>query len=345
MAKIEEGALEVLIVDDMPQTRQILRHVLRSIGYQRVQEAGNVADAYSQIRRQCPDIVLTDWDMPGSTGIELIKAVRRRTDSPDPLLPIILITSHGSIEYVTASRDAGATHFLVKPFSPARLRERIQDVAVNERPFIVAPGYRGPDRRRTDRPVALDRRSPTGVGAGVTILPPDGMLLAKIQGDATALAEALRKRTATLRQLFGAAPMPAATAAASAGMSKAASAGMPKKALISDPGMAGLENLIDHAMSAASNYTAALARISGPLAQFGAEQEATMPPSAARLVGSLQRILADPTGARADPKIVELHLQALKAMLRTELDPSGLAVAHELASEIDGLARASAGET
>lgn len=345
MPRADEGALNILIVDDIPQTRQLLRALLRSIGYPRVTEAENVAEAYSSIKRRRPDLVLTDWEMPGGAGVELVRAVRTRPDSPDPLLPIIMITAHGNIDYVIGGRDAGTTQFLVKPFAPARLRERILDVAQNDQPFVISPGYKGPCRRRIDKSVPLERRAPAdALPPGVTLLPPDGLLYAKITGDPVALAEAVAKRSESLRIAIAAnqgSASPAPTADATLPMSSSPLfAGVARKALLEDPLLGGLEALVDNALVAAENYNTALARMAGPLALLLADQGPTLPPAALKLIASLQRILADPTGARADPKVVELHLQALRAMLRSELDRTGEVIAHELATEIDALARA-----
>lgn len=319
-----DGTIDILIVDDMPQSLHILRGVLRSLGFLRVREAHNAKEAYAAIQQQCPDLLLTDWEMPGGAGVELVRAIRGRADSPDPLLPIIVITSHASPEYVRAGRDAGATHFLVKPYVPGRLMERIQDVALNQRPYIVSPTYRGPCRRRGDQRVPFDRRAPEGeTVAGVQVVYPDGLLRAKLEGDADAVADAQKRRKDLAARL-----------------ARTGERGPLFKPLPADSAAATLEGAIDGALNLIDAYTNALAGLATPLAAFEADRGTALPAPAVKLIASLRRSLQPAPGAAPDAKLVGLHLQALRAMLRAEPDEQGQPVARDLAMEIDALARA-----
>ncbi len=93
-------------------------------------------------------LVITDWNMHPMDGIEFIKTVRSRTDSPDCFVPIILLTANAESDDVSAARDSGITEFVVKPFTVKRLIERIIVVINNPRSFILAPNFKGHDRRR-----------------------------------------------------------------------------------------------------------------------------------------------------------------------------------------------------
>ena len=96
--------------------------------------------------------MFTDWQMPGESGLDLISYIRERSDSPDPLLPVILLTANGDAEHVLRARKAGADDYLVKPFSLSRIIDRVTRVVTKQRPFIVSSVYKGPDWRRVSPP-------------------------------------------------------------------------------------------------------------------------------------------------------------------------------------------------
>lgn len=317
------GALEILVVDDIANTRQILRAILRHMGFARVTEAGGTTEALALIKEIGPDLVFTDWDMPGASGLDLIRIVRSHPESPDPTLPIVLLTAHGDRQYVKAGRDAGATDFLVKPLAPARIRDRILDVVSRPRGFVSAPGYKGPDRRRLDRPVAQDRRSPEAPTPDVILLPPDGLLMAKASGDEMAVKRAQQSRVSILRTLAA-----AQQNRATSGMIAAANA-----AAVRDD----LDRLVSEALSALDRCADALARMGEPLERFRRGALDQMPSSAGRVIGSLQRLIADPARVMGDPGIIRLHLLAIRAMLRVGADPGAERTATELASQIEAL--------
>lgn len=317
------GALEILIVDDIANTRQILRAILRHLGFARVTEASSTTEALEVIKEIGPDLVFTDWDMPGASGLDLIRIVRSHPESPDPTLPIILLTAHGDRQYVKAGRDAGATDFLVKPLAPARIRDRILDVVSRPRGFVSAPGYKGPDRRRLDRPVAQDRRSLDAPAPDVVLSPPDGLLMAKVSGDEMAVKRALQSRVSILRAL--ASPPQERSMA---GMIAAANAVAVRE---------DLDRLVGEALSALDRCADTLSRMSEPLERFRRGALDRMPSSAGRVIGSLQRLIADPARVAADPGIIRLHLLAIRAMLRVGADPGAERTATELANQIEAL--------
>lgn len=316
-------AIDVLVVDDLPHTRQLMRGLLRHLGVQRVNEAADVAEALDIIRLTPPDIVFTDWDMPGGSGLDLVRAIRTGADTPNPTLPVILLTAHGRPDYVQAGRDAGATDFLVKPIAPAKVRDRILDVVARPRGFVCAPGYRGPDRRRAERPVAQERRSPEAPAAGVLLLAPDPVLTAKVAGDHEALRVALRQRADGLRRVAehapAAVPLPLPGAAACA------------------DAMVELEALTAQALGAMDRCADALARMAAPLGIYRAAMAGQLSEPTQRVIASLQRMISDPAGAGADPTLIRLHLAALRAMLRAGSDPTARCTAEELVDQIDAL--------
>ncbi len=323
------GALDILVVDDIANTRHILRAILRHMGFARVTEAAGVAEALARIREAPPDLIFTDWDMPGASGLDLIRIVRSHPDSPDPTLPVILLTAHGDRKYVKAGRDAGATDFLVKPLAPARIRERILDVVSRPRGFVLAPGYKGPDRRRTDRPVAHDRRARAAPAGDVVLLPPDGLLLAKVSGDVGAMTRALQARASAIRALTAPPPPVAFPAHVPASVPVL---GMSEEAL-------DLDRLAGEALTAIDRCADTLARMAVPLDRFRRSALGRVPPSAERVLASMQRLIADPVGAAETPGLIGLHLMAIRAMLRADRDPAAERTAAELADQIDVLVR------
>jgi CheY-like chemotaxis protein len=195
------GRLKLLFVDDAAHTRLLLREMLRNTKWSHAEFADSTASAFRQIVSNPPDLVFTDWQMPGESGIDLIHRIREHLSSPDPLLPVILLTAAGDAEHVLGARRAGATGFLVKPVSMARIDERLTNAVTQPRPFIVSPTYIGPDWRRNGEPVRGDSHNPEALPPGAIVIPPDGLLLAKVRGDRDVLREALRCRAEAIAKV------------------------------------------------------------------------------------------------------------------------------------------------
>ena len=145
--------LSVLVVDDHANTVRLITDVLRAAGVGKVYSAPDGICAREQIAQRNPDIIFTDRRMPLMDGLALTRAIRMaavRPDSltPNPEVPIIMVTGHRSAREVEEAREAGINEFVMKPFTPAALLSRIQLVLNQPRPFIVSNVYVGPDRRR-----------------------------------------------------------------------------------------------------------------------------------------------------------------------------------------------------
>ena len=194
MSRMNFGRLKLLFVDDAPPTRLMLRELLRGTEWPHAEFADSAAAALERIRRNPPDLVFTDWQMPGESGLDLIRSVRESPESRDPLLPMILLTANGGADYVLEARKAGATDFLVKPISRARIIERVISAATKPRPFIVSSSYTGPDWQHAAQPGAPQEPLPPDA----IVLPPDGLLLAKVHDDPIAIREAQQRRAAAI---------------------------------------------------------------------------------------------------------------------------------------------------
>jgi CheY-like chemotaxis protein len=188
------GHLKLLFVESASHTRAMLREMLRNTQWAHAEFVGSAAAAIERIRTNPPDILFTDWQMPGESGLDLVRAIRENPDSPDPLLPVILLTANGDAESVMSALNAGASDFLIKPISINRIVERVTNAVTRQRPFILSPNYRGPDRRNAARAVDADQRSQGEPPPDTIMLAPDGLLLAKVRGDPVAIREAARLR-------------------------------------------------------------------------------------------------------------------------------------------------------
>ena len=145
------GAFEnirVLVVDDNIHMRALLRSLLQALGVRNVLELGDGGAAFASMRDFSPDFILTDLTMEPVDGIEFTRMVRTRKDSPNPYVPIIMVTGHTERSRVEAARDAGVTEFLAKPITAQNLTSRISEVIERPRLFVRCETYSGPDRRR-----------------------------------------------------------------------------------------------------------------------------------------------------------------------------------------------------
>ena len=142
------GNLAFLVVDDNPQTRRLLRSMLRSFGVNTIEEAEDGDEALEILKEYPADIVLCNWEMVPTNGIEFTRRVRKDKGGPNPYVPIIMVTGYTEQARVKTARDAGINEFLTKPVSPSSLYQRIEAVIDRPRKFIRCGTYCGPDRQR-----------------------------------------------------------------------------------------------------------------------------------------------------------------------------------------------------
>ena len=142
--------------------RRLLRSILAALGFQDIREADGAKEAYGSLTQYPPDFVIADWHMKPVDGLEFIRMVRLGADSPNPFLPIIMLTGHTELRRVIEARDAGANEVMAKPISARALYARILSIIEEPRPFVRTADYFGPDRRRRDvgpPPGVAERRS------------------------------------------------------------------------------------------------------------------------------------------------------------------------------------------
>jgi two-component system, chemotaxis family, chemotaxis protein CheY len=142
------GHLKALVVEDNPHMRAILRAILMGLGVSEVHEAPDGGQAFRVLKRIEPDFVLTDMMMAPVDGIAFVRELRNSPQSPNPFLPVIMVSGHTERARILAARDAGVTEFVAKPITANNLFLRIVEIVERPRPFVRAPSYFGPDRRR-----------------------------------------------------------------------------------------------------------------------------------------------------------------------------------------------------
>ncbi len=153
--------LKILVVDDNAHMRAILVTMLKSLGVRHVAEAKDGGAAFAALARWPADIAFVDLLMHPMDGLEFTRRVRNTETSPNPYLPIVMISSHADMTRVAAARDTGVTEFLVKPVTGKAVIDRLNAVIYRPRDFIRADDYFGPNRRRVAgaSPLGRDRRA------------------------------------------------------------------------------------------------------------------------------------------------------------------------------------------
>ncbi len=144
--------LKILIVDDNHHMRVLLAEILRAIGVKDIHEAADGAEGLHSMRDNPVDIVMTDLSMQPLDGIDFVRLLRQSPDSPNKVVPVIMITGHSTLARVHEARNAGVNEFLAKPLTARGVIERIHQVIENARPYVKTDDYFGPDRRRRADP-------------------------------------------------------------------------------------------------------------------------------------------------------------------------------------------------
>lgn len=118
--------MRILVVDDFPTMRRIVKTLLRQLGYTNVIEAEDGQAGLAKLKNEKIDLVLLDWNMPKMTGLELLKAMR--ADDALQQIPVVMITAEGRKEDVLEAVKAGVNNFVVKPFTAETLEEKLAKV-------------------------------------------------------------------------------------------------------------------------------------------------------------------------------------------------------------------------
>lgn len=190
--------LSVLLVEDSPQVRSLFVSVLNQLGVGQIVRAPEGAEAIRLIRQtqrdptsvgaSSIDLIISDWVMEPIDGATLLRWVRRHKDSPDRFLPFIMVSAYSEWHRVQTARELGVNEFLAKPFSVASVLEHIIAVVQDRRQYVRTTTFFGPDRRRGNNPIGVDRRTvhtsnEDAIDKGIRFYSPPRFLRAKTGGD------------------------------------------------------------------------------------------------------------------------------------------------------------------
>lgn len=118
--------MRILVVDDAQTMRRIIVNLLRQLGFTNMTEADDGTTAWEKLSTEHIDLIISDWNMPKMTGIDLLKRVRESETYKNT--PFIMVTAEGKRENVIAAVQAGVSNYIVKPFNAATLKEKMTKV-------------------------------------------------------------------------------------------------------------------------------------------------------------------------------------------------------------------------
>ncbi|GBL04029.1 chemotaxis response regulator CheY [Glaciecola sp. KUL10] len=118
--------MKILVVDDFSTMRRIIKNLLKDLGFTNIQEADDGSTALPMLQNGDFDFVVTDWNMPGMQGIDLLRAIR--SDDSLKHLPVLMVTAEAKKEQIVAAAQAGVNGYVVKPFTAATLKEKLDKI-------------------------------------------------------------------------------------------------------------------------------------------------------------------------------------------------------------------------
>ena len=118
--------MKILVVDDFSTMRRIIKNLLKDLGFSNIQEADDGSTALPMLQQGDFDFVVTDWNMPGMQGIDLLRAIR--SDESLKHLPVMMVTAEAKKEQIVAAAQAGVNGYVVKPFTAATLKEKLEKI-------------------------------------------------------------------------------------------------------------------------------------------------------------------------------------------------------------------------
>ena len=121
-----DKSMKILVVDDFSTMRRIIKNLLKDLGFSNIQEADDGSTALPMLQQGDFDFVVTDWNMPGMQGIDLLRAIR--ADDKLKHLPVLMVTAEAKKEQIVAAAQAGVNGYIVKPFTAATLKEKLDKI-------------------------------------------------------------------------------------------------------------------------------------------------------------------------------------------------------------------------
>ncbi len=123
---LPDREIKILVVDDMATMRRIIKGLLEQLGFKNIDEAEDGKVALQKLKSQKYDFVITDWNMPNMTGLELVQEIRK--DPELKSLPVLMVTAEAKKENVLLAIKAGVNNYIVKPFTAEVLKEKIEKI-------------------------------------------------------------------------------------------------------------------------------------------------------------------------------------------------------------------------
>ncbi|MGL6159430.1 chemotaxis response regulator CheY [Microbulbifer sp.] len=121
-----DKGMKILVVDDFPTMRRIVRSLLKELGFTNVEEAEDGQEGLSKLRSGGFEFVVSDWNMPNLNGLEMLKEIR--ADEAVKSLPVLMVTAEAKKDNIVAAAQAGANGYIVKPFTAATLEEKLNKI-------------------------------------------------------------------------------------------------------------------------------------------------------------------------------------------------------------------------
>jgi two-component system chemotaxis response regulator CheY len=118
-----DKTMKILVVDDFSTMRRIIKNVLKDLGFANIQEADDGNTALPMLQQDVFDFVVTDWNMPGMQGIDLLRAIR--ADASLKHIPVLMVTAEAKKEQIIAAAQAGVNGYVIKPFTTSTLERKL----------------------------------------------------------------------------------------------------------------------------------------------------------------------------------------------------------------------------
>jgi two-component system chemotaxis response regulator CheY len=118
--------MRILVVDDFSTMRRIVKNILKQLGYNNVSEADDGTTALAKLKTEPVDFVVTDWNMPKMSGLDLLKEIKSDDDLKD--IPVLMVTAEALQENIVAAIKAGVSNYVIKPFDAATMAEKIDKI-------------------------------------------------------------------------------------------------------------------------------------------------------------------------------------------------------------------------
>ena len=121
-----DPSMKILIVDDMVTMRRIVKNVLKQLGFSNIDEAENGQDGLQKLKAGKYDFVVSDWNMPVMTGIDMLRAIR--ADEQLKALPVLMVTAEAQQKNLVEAVQAGVSNYIVKPFTAETMQEKLAKI-------------------------------------------------------------------------------------------------------------------------------------------------------------------------------------------------------------------------